>query len=516
MNSNYYKIEDTSTQTVSVPICLYDEMDKVTRYVLILSGIPFYQSSGNNSSSPGTWFPFRGLDPEDGWLKKPLSHLYDSWPIELHNFINENKLNTFEVNRFGSLSTMCISAILGGGYWRTKEGDILYDYLQKYYQSCFFMNKIKIDFSHIKFLYTLQNTNDVKNCNKVLSNVCQTLIPINVKDSRLPTHTEHALMVTLFAYSNDTLQIIRSLLKDDKVLLDRNLYDAVISLCDTNLLTQAIDLKIFDAAKKYETIQKLIKLFENKNKDITVDDLFQISPFQHIIEIDPEYLLLIKQAPISKLLVRCQKNNIEINQSFLELIKKCHKEKFFSCIKYLHHLKFRQTIISIFKLNLEQIFEERYISLVVSAKEQGLFLLMLHLNVFNDFEKIKVLMGFTKINQSLVYNVDTLVQFPDLLKSTKARNIIFELSLSGKLDKNILSIINEMFEKNLLIKYKNDFKNELFIDYLAKIDVVDCNSLISLTQHVFRIQLNIFSINKSSSKMPTMNSKKEYPSKKYN
>lgn len=87
----------------------------------------FYRSTGLNSTLKNTWFPCDGIQRKDykskmgerkkGWIKKPCS-------FRLWLFFNEKNINHPELERFGTLSDMAISAKIGGGFWDLEESDV--------------------------------------------------------------------------------------------------------------------------------------------------------------------------------------------------------------------------------------------------------------------------------------------------------------------------------------------------------------------------------------------------------
>lgn len=107
--------------------------DPVDRRITSIKGAPFYQSSGQYSTHPGTWFPFFGIQNDDiGFYKKgtfikpglPLMDGYFSVLLAKHlpnNVYNKAMLH----QRFGTVEALMISSWLGGGLWETVEGKIV-------------------------------------------------------------------------------------------------------------------------------------------------------------------------------------------------------------------------------------------------------------------------------------------------------------------------------------------------------------------------------------------------------
>lgn len=114
-----------------------------SRKIAVINGIPFYQSSGDNSKIGGTWEPFLGLETKNeitlfgrkynnarGWLKKPCSL-----------GISDPKLTAYEIEfplpgnrpyaRFATIPCMLISSAIGGGVWNTDIGKQLHARLKE-------------------------------------------------------------------------------------------------------------------------------------------------------------------------------------------------------------------------------------------------------------------------------------------------------------------------------------------------------------------------------------------------
>jgi serine/threonine protein kinase len=106
-----------------------------SRKLSVIDGVPFYCSSGENSHSRGTWFPFLGIETEGsdrGWFRKPgflneLTSLGDTIP-QTYN----NHFPSFDIRkRFTSLKCLLISSLIGGGFWETENGKALFETLKQ-------------------------------------------------------------------------------------------------------------------------------------------------------------------------------------------------------------------------------------------------------------------------------------------------------------------------------------------------------------------------------------------------
>ncbi len=105
------------------------------RLVTVVETYPFYKSTGTNSDYPNTWFPFHGFNVSgSGAMFAKLHANLDnlSWlansPYELSK---ENEL----LNRFGGIDGICISYLMGGGFWDTEQGKTIGKALEEKYSS---------------------------------------------------------------------------------------------------------------------------------------------------------------------------------------------------------------------------------------------------------------------------------------------------------------------------------------------------------------------------------------------
>jgi serine/threonine protein kinase len=133
----------------------YEGNDKVFRKITVIDGVPFYCSSGINSGSPETWFPFLGLNI-NGWFRKPgsmdeLSSQIDTIPESYDDYFDANGTDILK-SRFASLKCLLISSVLGGGFWeQTVYGQKLLTILQKDYPDFYKENEYKLQDSSISF-----------------------------------------------------------------------------------------------------------------------------------------------------------------------------------------------------------------------------------------------------------------------------------------------------------------------------------------------------------------------------
>lgn len=123
-------------------ITVIDKKHDDRRHVMNIGGIPFYQSTGRNSQEPHTWFPFFGLIVEKqpfapkGMFIKPNSDLNeDFFPKKIINHIIKNYDSLQKIIfRFGNFEAMCISMLMGGGFWENKAGVLLKIFILQNYE----------------------------------------------------------------------------------------------------------------------------------------------------------------------------------------------------------------------------------------------------------------------------------------------------------------------------------------------------------------------------------------------
>jgi hypothetical protein len=115
------------------------------RVVLVIGKYPFYTSTGKNSGESDTWFPFCGFTDHPNFpafvkpTPFPPGHqlLTKHYPLKFIEHIDEvTKLAgndyIFKLlqERFGNFESLCISMLLGGGFWNKPNGKALSHYLQ--------------------------------------------------------------------------------------------------------------------------------------------------------------------------------------------------------------------------------------------------------------------------------------------------------------------------------------------------------------------------------------------------
>ena len=92
----------------------------------------FYRSTGENSTMPGTWFPCDGVQRKNytskygcrkkGWIKKPHGS-------RLWLYFSYKGIYSPEIERFGTLEDMAVSASMGGSFWKGEASLVLKEHL---------------------------------------------------------------------------------------------------------------------------------------------------------------------------------------------------------------------------------------------------------------------------------------------------------------------------------------------------------------------------------------------------
>ncbi|STX28857.1 Uncharacterised protein [Legionella beliardensis] len=87
---------------------------------------PFYKSSGNNSKSDQTWFPWMGYfdkhpkNPNELYMVKPdVKSLSAETKAIIRQHLGTNEVSENLISRMGNDEALAISCSLGGGVWAT-------------------------------------------------------------------------------------------------------------------------------------------------------------------------------------------------------------------------------------------------------------------------------------------------------------------------------------------------------------------------------------------------------------
>lgn len=148
-------------------ICVRDEKKGEDRYVTVIGKFPFYQSTGNNSGEKDTWFPFRGSLESSlpdrtpkGHFLKPLSEVSTFFfPQNLIDHMKSAMIPSKFVERFGSFDAMCLSMLIGGGFWKGEQGKELAKFINAH-----FAEEVKfISNQHQQIISEIKTCSDNKN-----------------------------------------------------------------------------------------------------------------------------------------------------------------------------------------------------------------------------------------------------------------------------------------------------------------------------------------------------------------
>lgn len=175
-------------------------------------GIPFYQSSGESSGYPGTWFPFCGILEQDdifyktGFYLKPEEH---NLPSDVRNEMAEHfpSYGSYDQGRqllirFSTLSGLWISSQLGGGLWEDPRGKQLLKFLQSHYF------KHYPNLPSLKLLPIAFESGDIKEINRWLCQHAQVDNYDNLKDKLFQSLRELSLHLELMERDKNQKKLI--------------------------------------------------------------------------------------------------------------------------------------------------------------------------------------------------------------------------------------------------------------------------------------------------------------------
>lgn len=149
-------------------------LDKITlkhkdgdRDMVVIKGMPFYRSTGANSSMSSTWLPF--TEASRSQISKP--HDSPVSPKILAELSNspQQRIQNVEFGRFGNTESMLISSALGGGYWDTKLGQFHKGLLETHYPAFYEDNKDGFSIAETAtHIYDVQSPIDIEQLNRWL------------------------------------------------------------------------------------------------------------------------------------------------------------------------------------------------------------------------------------------------------------------------------------------------------------------------------------------------------------
>ncbi|HRE33011.1 MAG TPA: hypothetical protein PLD88_13625 [Candidatus Berkiella sp.] len=124
----------------ALPIAHITHTDTPPYEIIIIDGMPFYQSSGN-ASFANTWFPFFGILEKNMGSAYPAGSFHKAPSIELphhvaqyiHQLFFPSYAGELLTLRFWRLPCLLLSSTLGGGLWESNTGHELKIFLQQQY-----------------------------------------------------------------------------------------------------------------------------------------------------------------------------------------------------------------------------------------------------------------------------------------------------------------------------------------------------------------------------------------------
>jgi len=274
-------MQSNNNLTNNVTLLFYFKSQKRTRLMTVINGIPFYQSSGDNSNQPNTWLPFKGLDLETEWFIKPNDDDSDDLPEELLEYIHWLGItdNIISIKRFGNLYTMCLSAHIGAGFWKTEQGTLLKKCLQNNYPQFFVENTIINELQRLDTSDGNQQKNicyetiDAREAaNKKLNELGSTL-PLGNERSRLFNTNETIILLNL-PKNAATCTALQQLNVSSSEPMTSKKIKAIVNLISMlhklNLLEHAAKIYLFESQTQ---LNNLLIHIKNKDNKITMGDL---------------------------------------------------------------------------------------------------------------------------------------------------------------------------------------------------------------------------------------------------
>lgn len=249
-----------------------------TRLMTVIMGIPFYCSTGRNSTQKDTWLPDRGFDEKNTVLMKPTRE--DSvFPKDILKKWKKLELTKLiMLRRLGNLQTMCISASLDTGFWQHAEAKELKKYLKERYPGYF----------NVNFLIKEQEkeqTEEIEQPRLVNERLSKlgSIVLLNEANSRLPLPQE----IEIFSRSHSSViaSILQSMLtsyhkiteQDYELLLKLDKNPSIITYVKQNHLFE--DRFIIEALKeRYQknqtelTLSELMKMNSLYNTTLSPDE----------------------------------------------------------------------------------------------------------------------------------------------------------------------------------------------------------------------------------------------------
>lgn len=260
------------------------ENEQTKRLMTVIDGIPFYCSSGTNSTQPGTWFPFLSIKENTGWIIKPKA----SVPSDVIDYCEQKEIqHEIVLTRFGTIRTWCISASLGGGFWEKEKGLDLKQYLIDQYPH-YFLTTSQVDNIQIaQGNQNLKRLNGRFSINKQLKKL-KVVIPINNIYARLPSDEEQVFFKRTETTEKIKAALTMMLVKGIK--LSENAYEMLLFLSkDDELLDYILENYMLEDAAQFN---QLIELVGAKKEKVTKTNLVEINQLSEFISLEwKKYLL---------------------------------------------------------------------------------------------------------------------------------------------------------------------------------------------------------------------------------
>lgn len=308
-----------------------------SRQMLVIQGIPFYFSTGFNSKHPDTCLPHCGID-ESEWIRKP-KNIY--MPSDVRLFCEKNDIaRVISVNRLGSIQTACISASIGGGFWKTAEGEQLKNYLFTSYPQ-YFLDQNTVDL--IKSAPDETKKSSVNEANKRIFEM-GAIIPDHPA-SRLPYEEELKFFEGL-SNKDKLCQALMSMLTSEATITKGTYHNIVKIVKDETLINYIIDQHLLEDSAQRKAFNQLMEEVE----PITLKDLEGINLFGKV-ELSSTQRDIIRISSVYRIQVRSIINKGKANKPLFDFYERLYD---INCLykSFALHKKNREILYSFNKYGL--------------------------------------------------------------------------------------------------------------------------------------------------------------------
>jgi hypothetical protein len=243
-----------------------------SRLMTVIRGIPMYRSSGKNSGYKNTWFPHLGIDGTR-WVRKPRKCL----PSDIIAYCQKIALDQkIALRRFGNTQSICISASIGTGFWKTDDGVKLKKFLIENHDH-YFLSDDELEAFH-KTLKSRSNSQvrDIVTANSYLMQYGSWIS--TDYQSRLPSDEEYK-----FFSVTDNLRVRTALrmMLTSKHCITTTSYNMICKLSEHDtLFDYALSSGLLET---HQNIQSLTNMMMTQKKSLKLQDLVKLNSLNNIL-----------------------------------------------------------------------------------------------------------------------------------------------------------------------------------------------------------------------------------------